>query len=388
MNRRGVLALAAGALSGSRPSSRCRRRGASPSGALPPEPSNGRASAASVAPRCPTHAIRFPGGVGLDAGHPFLALREAACVLCMACTEVCPTGALARIPPVPERVAAEVSIGVAVLDRGSCLPWSGQGVCRLCAYVCPMGTRAVELVGPQQAPLFHPEGAWDVGCARRPVRRRHGPSASLRPERWSEVAREPAPAAIEEGSAPRRTHRRCGGGCARGGRRCPGSTAGANHHGPMPLLPPPLRPSGPGVRDHAPARRRRHWRRDPGLPLPSRARPARRGALARPPPTSAPALEGPAGRDLLGRGARVHRRADAGGAGPVGPEAVAFQTGWPLVRHPLMDWIRGWRAPGERRTSPRWRASARPPDGWAGAHRGQQVSARLPAHAHPRHLGQ
>ena len=23
-----------------------------------------------------------------------------------------------------------------------------------------------------------------------------------------------------------------------------------------------------------------------------------------------------------------------------GPEAVAFQTGWPLVRHPLMDWIR------------------------------------------------
>ena len=32
-----------------------------------------------------------------------------------------------------------------------------------------------------------------------------------------------------------------------------------------------------------------------------------------------------------------------------GPEAVAFQTGWPLVRHPLMDWIqrlaRAWGTP-------------------------------------------
>lgn len=163
MNRRGLLALAAGAASGllvRRPRAAAELR---PPGALPP----GDFERACIgcfrcAEVCPTRAVRFRGGLGLDGGHPSLALREAACVLCMACTEACPTGALTRIPARAERVAAEVRIGVPVLDRARCLPWTGQGVCRLCAYVCPMGLRAVELVGPQQAPLFHPEGC--VGC--------------------------------------------------------------------------------------------------------------------------------------------------------------------------------------------------------------------------------
>jgi len=164
VNRRGMLALGAGALGGlflRRP--RASAAELRPPGALPP----GAFERACIgcfrcAEVCPTRAIRFPAGAGLDAAHPFLELRESACVLCMECTEVCPTGALARIAPRPETVAAEVRIGTPVLDRRACLPWSGRGVCRLCAYVCPIGSPAVELVGPQLAPLFHAEGC--VGC--------------------------------------------------------------------------------------------------------------------------------------------------------------------------------------------------------------------------------
>jgi ferredoxin-type protein NapG len=164
VNRRGALALAVGALGGllsRRPRAATPRL--RPPGALPP----GAFERACIgcfrcAEVCPTRAIRFPGGPGLDAGYPFLALREAACVLCMACTEVCPTGALARISARADHVRAKVRIGAPALDRRACLPWNGQGVCRLCAYVCPVGSPAVELVGPQQAPLFHPEGC--VGC--------------------------------------------------------------------------------------------------------------------------------------------------------------------------------------------------------------------------------
>jgi ferredoxin len=99
---------------------------------------------------CPPRAIRFEGAL------PVIDTRERACTLCMKCPDVCPTGALVPVP------AAAVRMGTPVLDRKACLPWTGQGICRLCHQVCPYPDRAVELVGQEAAPLFHPDAC--VGC--------------------------------------------------------------------------------------------------------------------------------------------------------------------------------------------------------------------------------
>ncbi|MDP2275833.1 MAG: 4Fe-4S dicluster domain-containing protein [Archangium sp.] len=105
---------------------------------------------------CPTKVIRFPSAFSLDVATPYLDFEDRACVLCMKCTQVCPTDALLKL------AAEQVKVGVPKLTRSQCLPWTGQGVCRLCYQVCPYPDRAVEVVGPQKAPLFHPEAC--VGC--------------------------------------------------------------------------------------------------------------------------------------------------------------------------------------------------------------------------------
>ncbi len=111
---------------------------------------------------CPTAVIRFPAGLSLELAMPYLDFDDRACVLCMKCTQVCPTDALRELSADREVVAREVRVGVPKLTRSACLPWTGGGVCRLCYQVCPYPDRAVEVVGPQKAPLFHPEAC--VGC--------------------------------------------------------------------------------------------------------------------------------------------------------------------------------------------------------------------------------
>lgn len=111
---------------------------------------------------CPTACIRFPSTFSPVQALPHLELAERACVLCMKCTQVCPTDALLPIAPAEATIAASVKMGVPVLTRSQCLPWNGSGVCRLCYQVCPYPDRAVELVGPQKAPLFHADAC--VGC--------------------------------------------------------------------------------------------------------------------------------------------------------------------------------------------------------------------------------
>ena len=159
MNRRAIIGAAAAALALAAVPKRSRAdtRKLRPPGALKP----GAFEASCIgcfrcAEVCPTRVIRFPSALAVENATPHLEFDDRACVLCMKCTDVCPTDAL-----VPVQVDA-VRIGVPKLKRSECLPWTGRGICRLCYQVCPYPDRAVELVGPQKAPLFHAEAC--VGC--------------------------------------------------------------------------------------------------------------------------------------------------------------------------------------------------------------------------------
>lgn len=111
---------------------------------------------------CPTTCIQFGPHFSFEQALPFIVPLERGCVLCMKCTQVCPTDALQPLAVDVDLIAKTVRMGTPVLTRSKCLPWNGRGVCRLCYHVCPYPDRAVELVGPQKAPLFHPDAC--VGC--------------------------------------------------------------------------------------------------------------------------------------------------------------------------------------------------------------------------------
>jgi MauM/NapG family ferredoxin protein len=61
---------------------------------------------------------------------------------CNACGEACPTGAIARVPAKRKKT---IHIGLAVIDRTRCLPWSGGGRCVICLDACPPDYDAIEL---------------------------------------------------------------------------------------------------------------------------------------------------------------------------------------------------------------------------------------------------
>ena len=166
MNRRGLVGALAAAVAlavvpkktRAEPQKKIRPPGALPRGAFE-QACIGCFRCAEV---CPTKVIRFPSVLSLDTATPFLDMADRACVLCMKCTQVCPTDALVELKVDSEVIAREVRMGVPKLNRAACLPWTGRGICRLCYQVCPYPDRAVEVVGPQKAPLFHVEAC--VGC--------------------------------------------------------------------------------------------------------------------------------------------------------------------------------------------------------------------------------
>lgn len=84
-----------------------------------------------------------------------------ACVLCMKCGPACPTGALQVIADDRESIARRVRMGLAVIDRKICLPWTRTSWCGACLTACPYRGEAVT-VDHQGRPAIHPESC--VGC--------------------------------------------------------------------------------------------------------------------------------------------------------------------------------------------------------------------------------
>lgn len=64
--------------------------------------------------------------------------------LCTLCTQVCPSDAL---EPLSEEQKKKEVIGVALIDRTSCLPWAKDEDCNVCEEMCPTAPKAIELRG-------------------------------------------------------------------------------------------------------------------------------------------------------------------------------------------------------------------------------------------------
>jgi MauM/NapG family ferredoxin protein len=96
---------------------------------------------------CPTNVINPTLGEAGLAGFwtPHLIMTQGYCeYTCTLCGSVCPTGAIAEITS-REKIERPVSIGSAYVDRGRCLPWSGNGPCIVCQEVCPTSPKAIYL---------------------------------------------------------------------------------------------------------------------------------------------------------------------------------------------------------------------------------------------------
>ncbi|MDP7742159.1 MAG: 4Fe-4S dicluster domain-containing protein [Lentisphaeria bacterium] len=110
---------------------------------------------------CPNNCISL---LGLEHGienlaTPAITPRAQACILCMACTQVCPTGALDRLEPTDEGIRA-VDMGKAFVTEDLCYSFSGR-TCGVCYRACPLPGKAMSL-GLFEQPFVNPD--YCVGC--------------------------------------------------------------------------------------------------------------------------------------------------------------------------------------------------------------------------------
>lgn len=96
---------------------------------------------------CPTNAINPTLGEAGVAGiwTPRLIMTLGYCdFTCTLCSSVCPTGAIREITA-KEKTETPIKIGSVYLDRGRCLPWSGNAPCIVCEEHCPTSPKAIFL---------------------------------------------------------------------------------------------------------------------------------------------------------------------------------------------------------------------------------------------------
>ncbi|MEE2658500.1 MAG: 4Fe-4S dicluster domain-containing protein [Candidatus Latescibacterota bacterium] len=110
---------------------------------------------------CPNKCITLSGiDHGLaELGTPRINARARGCVLCMACTQVCPTGALQPLKASAES-RASVTMGTAFVAEDICYSFHGR-TCGACYYACPLPGRALK-VGLFEQPNVDAEHC--VGC--------------------------------------------------------------------------------------------------------------------------------------------------------------------------------------------------------------------------------
>jgi len=124
---------------------------------------------------CPTNAINPTlGEAGMEGfWTPRLIMTQGYCeYTCTLCGSVCPTGAIREIT-VKEKIQGPIKIGSAYLDRGRCLPWSGNAPCIVCEEHCPTSPKAIYLKddivirpdgGPMKVQLPYVDLKRCVGC--------------------------------------------------------------------------------------------------------------------------------------------------------------------------------------------------------------------------------
>lgn len=110
---------------------------------------------------CPNKCISMHGiENGLEnLATPNIVARSRGCILCMACTQVCPTSALTKLEPTEEGKLA-VNMGKAFVSEDVCYSFAGR-TCGVCYRSCPLPGKALT-IGLYEQPHVHQE--YCVGC--------------------------------------------------------------------------------------------------------------------------------------------------------------------------------------------------------------------------------